>query len=226
MKRELTDWLGRRAPIHLSVLFPTDDARRDCRFVLAAIQNLLILDPSPDKLSTLWPSARDLQVLIARLVRKRELLVGEDLQQVLDRGLYNTALEATFSGLWDARFEYTETQDASQAIERLVAGCYPMTDSTAWVRHDMALFWLTLAAQNDLLDQAVAWVPLDVSGSVERWDQIYQLLLSAERWAPLGSTLRFLIGLVEGTRALESLEGHPLSAKLRESLVNSAHVVL
>ncbi len=216
---ELAEWLARRAHPYLSVLFPSSDARRDSRFALAAIPKLLILEPPLDELSRLWSSAHDLRVLISSLVRERELVVGEDLQQVIDRGLYNTALETTFSGLWDARFEYVETQDASDATERLVAGCYPMADSTAWVRHDVALLWLTLAAQNELIDHAVAWVPLDANRNAEGWGQLYQLLLSVERWAALGSPLRLLIGLVEGARTLEVLEGHPLSAKLQEHLL-------
>lgn len=220
MKRELTDWLDRRgAPLHLSVLFPSNDARRESRFILATIPKLLTLEPPLGSLSRLWPSAHALQMLVTPLVRKRELVVGEDLQHVIDRGLYNTALEATFSRLWDARFEHAEGRDAADAIETLVACCYPMADKTTWVQHDMALFWLTLAAQNELIDQAVAWVPLDSKGNAEGWEELYQLVLSAERWAALGSPLRILVGLVEGARTLEALEGHPLSAKLQDSLI-------
>lgn len=124
-----------------------------------------------------------------------------------------------FSNLWDARFEYAETKDASLAVERLVASCYPMADNAAWVRHDMALFWLTLATQNDLIDQAVAWVPFDVASGPEGWEQLYRLILSGERWAALGSSLRCLVGLVHGSRTFETLGEHPLAAKLQESCI-------
>jgi len=219
MKSELFEWLERRTPVHLSVIFPTEDARRDSRFILAAVRNLLVLDPPLGALPTLWRSAHDLRALVTRLVRARDLVVGEELQQVIDRGLYNTTLETTFSGLWDARFDHAETQDAADAIELLVSSSYPMTDGATWVKHDMALFWLTLASQNGVIDRAVAWLPLDAPECTDGLDNLYQFILSAERWAALGSPLRFLIGLLEGTNTLERLEGHPLSGKLQESLV-------
>lgn len=224
MKQELVEWLDRDLPVQLAVLFTAEADRRDTRFALGAVAGLLVLDPPLTAISMVWES-HDLRVIVTRLVQKADLLVGDELHHVLDLGLYDATLNALFTALWDARFEHREGNSATGAIEALVQKSFPMPEPATlsnlpWVTQDVALFWLTLAKQNGIIDRVVVWVTLDVAGDSASLLHLHQLILSAERWASLGSPLRLLIGLVEGARVLEQLAGHPLSEKLQESLID------
>jgi hypothetical protein len=226
MKPELSEWLERGHPVHLSVLFTTDHLRRKCRFDFAAVTGLMVLDTPLPSISTPW-TPHNLQVLITRLVEKAEFIVGEELQQVLDLGLYNAALNVLFSDLWEARFGYTEGGGAEKAvIDDLIQKSFPLVEGStlaslplSWVQHDIALFWMTLAKQNGILDRVVAFVPIDTTDDRDSLHHLHQFILSTERWAALGSPLRFLTALIESSGLFERLEGHPLLAKLQDSLV-------
>src|SRR5687767_14826266 len=123
MKPELNDWLLRDHPVHLSVLCATDELRREeCRSVVTSSTDtvLVIALASVDSIVTLWQWSPMFEQLIRRLVQKDELIVGEELQHVLDLGLYSSTLNVLFSDLWDARFAHVEGSGAEPAIDSLL----------------------------------------------------------------------------------------------------------
>lgn len=123
---------------------------------------------------------------VALLVRTRELVIGDDLQQVLDDGLYNPRLGALFETLWVARFEHAEHRDNEASVRELLQATF--TDPSPLLRNDVILFWLTLLAQNEAPPSQVLLLL-----TCPTPDPAF--IRAAEHWAGLGSPVRVITGV-------------------------------
>lgn len=117
-----------------------------------------------------------------QLIRIVDLSVGDELQQLLDQGLYNPLLSTAFEMLWTARFECREGRDIFPWRDRLLRATFEA--GAVALCSDAVLLWLTLSAQNDLAESAPSLV---VRGPLDP-DLAYFLKI-AEQWRSLGSPL-------------------------------------
>jgi hypothetical protein len=120
--------------------------------------------------------------VIEQLIRIDELSTGDELQHVLDQGLYNPHLSATFETLWTARFEHHEGRDILPWKERLLHETFEAESSI--LRMDALLLWLTLAGQNDL-DESVH--SLVIKATLD--SDLAFFMRAADHWRSLGSPL-------------------------------------
>lgn len=152
-------------------------------------QPLLLVESNSGVLADLVRALRPyIEILIDRLIRTPELIVGDDLQQVLDHGLYNPRLGTLFETLWMARFKHIERLDREGTVRELHRTTFE--DPSLLSRNDALLFWLTLLPQNDANPGQVILLvrsPLDPG--------MASFIRAAEHWADLGSPVRVVTDL-------------------------------
>lgn len=126
------------------------------------------------------------EILIDRLVQIEDLVVGQDLQQVLDVGVYNPRLGSLFELLWTARFERREGRDPTHIVKDLWRLTFD--EASPLLRNDAVLFWLSLLRQND----SPAQVILIVTSATGFDPDMQSFVRAAEHWASLGAPLRIV----------------------------------
>jgi stress-induced morphogen len=127
------------------------------------------------------------ETLIDRLIRLEDLTISDELQDLLDRGLYNPRLSDLFEKLWSARFQHVEKLDAHTTLNELLRETFE--DGVLALRCDALLFWLTLMGQN----YAVAPGQLNLIIRGRGDEDLVLFLLMAETWHARGCPLRSLV---------------------------------
>lgn len=163
--------------------------------------------------------------LLWNLLLIEELVVEDQLELLVNQGL---AVTDVFRGLWEARFQLREGHGVYGVIETLsswMTAANLTQDQRAFLdkvriksvvesnyeRLDMLLFLATLCRQNHLLDRLTLIVD-GIDRSPERAQELYDLCLTVERWARLGSP----VGLVLGYESLKCFRGTQLATTLRK----------
>jgi hypothetical protein len=155
-------------------------------------QPLLLIDLETCDMADLVEALRPhIQTLIDRLIRAPDLHIGDDLQQVLDLGLYNPRLGSLFETLWVARFEHAEQRDRDRSVRDLLRATFE--DPSPLVRNDALLFWLTLLRQN--VASTTGQVLLLLTNPAGLDEPLAAFIRSAEHWATLGSPVRVVTDL-------------------------------
>ena len=181
----LANWLNTGVPATLTL---DGLSLASVRQTLHERRALLTIEVTTGRLTDVMASFRSFIVtLIDRFVRIRDLVIGDDLQNVVDQGLYSPQLSGLFEKLWTARFEHEENRDASTLISELVRVTFE--GGTPPSCNDALFFWLSLMGKN----YAVARdkINLIVQGDIE--PDLSFFILMAEIWQPFGSPLRVLI---------------------------------
>jgi hypothetical protein len=129
-----------------------------------------------------------IEIFIDSLVRVADLVIGDDLQQVLDLGLYNPRLGVLFETLWAARFEHLEHRDFSAPFLELTKTTFD--DPSALIRNDALLFWLTLLRQNDATTTRQVILVIRSPGGLD--PAMCAFVRAAEHWISLGSPVRIV----------------------------------
>jgi hypothetical protein len=175
------------------VLLVLDKVDAEARRVLQRRHPILLLESDSGAFANLVNGLRPhVEALIERLVRAHELHMGDDLQEVVDLGLYNPRLGVLFETLWLARFEHTENRDFAPHVRELLRLTF--ADPSPLIRNDALLFWLTLLHQNDGTSshREILLVLTSPAGFDTAMRQFIQ---AAEHWADLGSPVRFVTDL-------------------------------
>jgi hypothetical protein len=163
---------------------PLESARQ----VLNPKNALLTVEVTTGSLADVMAPFRSFVVaLIERFIRMRDLVIGDDLQNVVDQGLYSPQLSGLFEKLWSARFEHEENRDTEALVNELVHATFE--DLTPPACNDAFLFWLSLMGQNYVVDRGK--LNLIIHGSME--PDLSFFIVMAEIWQPLGSPLQILI---------------------------------
>lgn len=184
-QRNLDATLDRDQPVLLQVV-TIDEKVRD---ILRRRRPLLFVETLSGDMTVIVDALRPhVEILIDRLIRAPDLVIGDDLQQVIDLGLYNPKLGLLFETLWLARFEFSEHRDFTTHLVELVRTTF---DDHPLIRNDALLFWLTLLRQNE--GTAAGQVILMIARPAAGLDAATETFIrAAEHWEPLGSPVRIV----------------------------------
>lgn len=161
------------------------------RAALRRRQPLLLVDLNSGALADLVDALRPhIEIFIDRLIRAPDLSISDDLQQLLDLGLYNPRLGALFEVLWVARFEHLEQYDREGSVRELLKTTFE--DPSPLIRIDALLFWLTLVRQNHA---SASQVILLLTSPVGFDAGMASFIRAAEHWESLGSPVRVVTDL-------------------------------
>lgn len=178
--------LGPEGPVLVTLSTINDEARDALRYR----HSLFLIESSSCTAAGITEDLQPyIEAAIIRLIQAADLSIGDDLQQVLDDGLYNPRLGALFEILWIARFEQAEHRDNDASVRELLRATFE--DPSPLTRNDAILFWLTLLGQNEAPGIPIILVLTCVSPD----PSVPAFIRSAEQWAGLGSPLRIVTGL-------------------------------
>jgi hypothetical protein len=180
------DWLDREGshPAFELKELSLEDARR----VFQRRDPLLTVEAPSGAFAEVTRGLRPfIQTRIDDLIRIEELAISNNLQDVLDQGLYNPHLSNLFENLWSARFQYAERQDTQAVVEALIKATFE--ERSVALRCDSLLFWLTLMSQNYPVSSGQ--LNLIIQGPED--DELTLFLLMSEAWSTQGCPLKILI---------------------------------
>ena len=179
-------WLDREET--KSVLAVTDLSFDEAKQLLRERDPLLTVEAPSGSFDEVCRGFRPfMETLIDRLTRIEHLTVDDELQSLLDHGLYNPHLGLIFERLWSARFAYGEGGGLEPALTLLLKTTFE--EEGPALQSDALLFWLALFGQN----YAVLPGMLNLVTREPVDKDLRLFLMMADVWQAKGSPLRVLV---------------------------------
>lgn len=185
LPQDLDTVLDNDGPTHIALSRLEDDTGT----VLRRRQPLLLVESNSGAFTALIDALRPhVGIFIDRLLRAPDLIIGDELQQVVDFGLYNPQLSMIFETLWIARFEHAEQRDPAATLHTLLRMTFD--EPSLFVRTDALLFWLTLFHQNEVNTHGQVILFLTHPAGLDT--DIMTFIRTAETWSAFGSPVRIV----------------------------------